>query len=164
MGQHGRRMVTTRTLAGSLLAILALTGCGDRVSGRVGVGLDDSRQPVILVLSCGSPLDLVIASSSPTAEQQPETGAELGRWIRTSPTDGLSVLNPADPGDGWEGPGMSWPPDQRVNIDTGQTAGTVAGMSVVVEAGALTELNPNDVLVSDAGETLSRTAFEAGCD
>mgnify|MGYP001257861819 CR=1 FL=1 len=163
MGRDRRRM-HARTVAGSLLAILALTGCGDRVSGRVGVGLNDARQPVILVLSCGSPLDLVIASSSPTAEQQPETGAELGRWIRTSPTDGLSILTPADPGDGWEGPGMSWPPDQRVNIDTGQTAGSVAGMSVVVEAGALTTLSPDDVLVSDAGETLSRTAFEAGCD
>lgn len=163
MDGHRRRASATTTLAASLLTA-SLTGCGDPVSGRIGVGLDDNQQPVILLLSCGSPLDVVTAFSTPTDGQDPTAAAELGRWVLTPPKDGLTVLDPSDPQAGWEGPSVPWPTDRRVNIDSGQTAGSVVGMSVVVEAGALAELDPEQVLVSDAGETLSRTAFEAACE
>jgi hypothetical protein len=160
-----RTFPTVAALPITALLIATLTGCGNlvttEISGRLGVTVDDTGQPQILVLSCDAPLTSVDASGDRTGLASDEENETLATWSRTDAADGLSVLDPAAPGDGWTGDALTWPTGRTVVLGAGSADGKVAGTSVIVSPESLEALEPGRVLIADAGDTMTRADFES---
>lgn len=165
----------SRIALGLGVAALALTGCGNWVGdvehvGRVGLTVDDTGGPVVLVAPCrtGTVQVSIVLGRTPDMAGD-EENEKVGTWTARTASDRLSELNLADPGSDWDGDPAGPPRKEQTWIVNGtftEDADTeVVMVGPFVEASQLDELTPDHVLVADGEQSRSidHTAFDGDC-
>ena len=119
------------------------------VIGALGVTVDQSARPVLVVEACDGAAILVTLSYNREGLADDEENEDIASWTSVEPVVGMSELVLHSPSAPWQGEGIDLPYD-RGYIAGGQGEGDKQVLSQVAFSGAqLTEMLPGTIYRND---------------
>ncbi|MEV6892448.1 hypothetical protein [Kribbella sp. NPDC051137] len=136
--------------AAAVAGALELTGCGVPAGGVIGVTVDATGAPQIVVQMCEGHIDgATLYLPDPDADRQPPQDRTMGRWEASGPVTGFSQFSLDSGGNGWAVSGelVGRAPGTRYTIYGWSRDSSWSAMHLEFSERDLKQLHPGTVLV-----------------